>query len=393
MARLSRAQQQEQTRAAVLAAARAEFIARGYAAAKIDGIAERAELTRGAVYSNFAGKRALYLAVLVDAVEKGDPERSARTAPLRSPHPSTSASSSSSLAESLGAFARSWLDGLPLSHETPALGRAQLRSLIEVLDEESLRASFGQVTRLQALLLALAMESSTTTGPHAQARTGTRQVRRAELVLRLLDGPGASADPALAIGDPFDVVQACAHLGGLPLDDTWNPPHLPYIAAAQDCRDPWAPPRGLRDLITGDPVGCEEDGVLVLLGSHRLEAAEEAVRAARPSDRVTVAVATAGPAETGRLVRLRIEDFARCLRRVFEPEAWPSFRLVLDDRGLLASALGVPQADDSTEHAVRVRQGMLVARATGRGAAHAAAGAGRQTSPTSRTAPDGVTAP
>ncbi|NGN69983.1 TetR family transcriptional regulator, partial [Streptomyces sp. A7024] len=66
MVRLTRAQQQERTRAAVLTAARAEFAERGYAAAKVDGIAERAELTRGAVYSNFPSKRALYLAMLAD---------------------------------------------------------------------------------------------------------------------------------------------------------------------------------------------------------------------------------------------------------------------------------------------------------------------------------------
>ncbi|MFD0566011.1 TetR/AcrR family transcriptional regulator [Kitasatospora saccharophila] len=70
MARLTRAQHQERTRAAVLVAARQEFAEHGYTEAKVDRIAERAELTRGAVYSNFTGKRALYLAVLVDAAER-----------------------------------------------------------------------------------------------------------------------------------------------------------------------------------------------------------------------------------------------------------------------------------------------------------------------------------
>src|SRR5690606_39654261 len=64
MARRTRAQAQERTRERVLAAARTEFLERGFRDAKIDVIAERAELTRGAVYSNFPGKRALYLAVL-----------------------------------------------------------------------------------------------------------------------------------------------------------------------------------------------------------------------------------------------------------------------------------------------------------------------------------------
>ena len=55
---------QERNRAKVLAAARAEFVERGFRDAKIDVIAARAGLTRGAVYSNFPGKRALYFTVL-----------------------------------------------------------------------------------------------------------------------------------------------------------------------------------------------------------------------------------------------------------------------------------------------------------------------------------------
>ena len=68
MARLTRAQQQERTRAAVLAAAREEFAGQGYAEAKVDRIAEQAELTRGAVYSNFATKEDLFLALLQEMI-------------------------------------------------------------------------------------------------------------------------------------------------------------------------------------------------------------------------------------------------------------------------------------------------------------------------------------
>ncbi|MEU1025917.1 TetR/AcrR family transcriptional regulator, partial [Streptomyces sp. NPDC005904] len=212
----------------------------------------------------------------------------------------------------------------------------------------------------------------------------------AQLVLRLLDGPGASADPALGFGDPFDIAQACAHLAGLPLADTWNPPHLPYVPPARACRDPWHPPRELRDLLDGRPVGFAGDGVITVLGTRRLEAAEEAVRAARAGDLITVAVTTADPAEIGRLVRLRIGDFARSLWRVFEPEDRPRLRLVLDDRGLVASAVGVPDADDTTEYAVRVRHDTIVTRAQGPGAAHAAATFDRITADVSHTEPDGA---
>ncbi|MEU7580063.1 helix-turn-helix domain-containing protein [Streptomyces sp. NPDC041068] len=382
MVRLTRAQQQERTRAAVLTAARAEFTERGYAAAKVDKIAERAELTRGAVYSNFPGKRALYLAVLLDLVEHGASEPAATTAP---PSPTAPSPAPLSSAEALGAFARSWLEQLPLAGDAAAFGPVQLRSLSGVLDDEPIRTAFGQVTRLESLLLALALESRAPEGA-----APARQVRRAELVLRLLDGPGASVDPALVFGDPFDVAQACAHLGTLALADTWDPAYLPYIPPARVCHEPWNPPEKLRDLITGRAVGFDEDGLVVVLGSHRLEAAEEAVRAAQDGDRVTVAVATGDPAEIGRLVQLRIGDFTRCLRRVFGPEVRPRLRIVLDDSGLLASAVGVTDADDTSEHAVRVRQGALIARARGRGAAHAAATVGRTTSGISHTSRDGA---
>jgi AcrR family transcriptional regulator len=367
MARLTRAQQQERTRAAVLAAARQEFAEHGYAEAKVDRIAERAELTRGAVYSNFPSKRALYLAVLVDMVEETGPGPGTGLGPVSVPSPG--------LAEALGAFARAWLERVPLVDDTPADGRLQLRSLAGVLDDQPARTALTQVTRLEALLLALALESRVPR-PGKQVR----RVRLAELVLTLLHGSGHLAERAPGFGDPFDVARACEHLAGIDLADTWDPPHLAYVAPARPCQDPWVPPAEVRDQLTGRPVGFDAGGVLAVLGTGRLEAAEEAVRAARPGDRVTVAVVTSDPAELGRLVRLRISDLTGCLRRVFPPDAWPRLHLVLDDRGLLASAVGLPDAHDATEAAVRLRDGRIVARAEGRGAAHAAATAAASTS-------------
>jgi AcrR family transcriptional regulator len=367
MVRLTRAQQQERTRAAVLAAARQEFSEHGYVEAKVDQIAERAELTRGAVYSNFPSKRALYLAVLVEMVE----HTSTGQVPASSPGP----------AEALGAFARAWLERLPLVDDPPAAGHLQLRSLAAVVDDEPARTALAQITRLEALLLALALESR---GPHHIGQA--RRVRLAELALTLLNGSGHLAETAPGFADPFDVARACEHLAGIDLADAWDPPHLPYVAPAQPCQDPWTPPTQLPDQLTGRPVGLDADGVIAVLGTNRLEAAEEAVRAARPGDRVTVAVVTGDPAEIGRLVRLRISDLTGCLRRVFAPDAWPRLHLVLDDHALLASAIGVPDADDATEHAVRIQEGKIVARAHGRGAAHAAATAGASNT----TRPDGA---
>jgi AcrR family transcriptional regulator len=66
MARLTRAQSQARTRQRLLHAAAAVFARRGFHAASIDEVAEEAEFSKGAVYSNFASKDELFLAVLED---------------------------------------------------------------------------------------------------------------------------------------------------------------------------------------------------------------------------------------------------------------------------------------------------------------------------------------
>lgn len=353
MVRLTRAQQQERTRTSVLTAAREEFTEHGYALAKVDRIAERAELTRGAVYSNFPSKRALYLAVLIDMVEN--------TATGESP------TSPTSLPDALGVFARAWLERLPLVDDTATGGRLQLRSLAGVLDDEHGRTVLAQVARLEALLLATALESC-----EPAHTVSVRRVRLAELVLILLDGSGHLAETAPGFGDPFDLARACEHLAGIDLADTWAPPHLPYVAPAQPCADTWDPPTGLADQVSGDRVDFGADGLIAVLGAGRLAAAEEAARSARPGEQTTVVVVTNDPAETGRLVRLRVTDLTGCLRQVFAPEVWQRVRLVLDDEALTASAIGLTDLDDETEAAVRVHDGVIVARAHGRGAAYAA---------------------
>ncbi|MGW6936013.1 TetR/AcrR family transcriptional regulator [Lentzea sp. NPDC054927] len=345
MVRLTRVQQQERTRASVLAAAKEEFTEHGYAPAKIDRIAERAELTRGAVYSNFPSKRALYLAVLIDLVEG--------TSADGSPEPA-------SMAEALGAFARTWLERLPLAGDTASGGRLQLRSLTGVFDDDHGRAVLAQLAGLEAFLLGAAVEGG----------APERRVRLASLVLTLLGGAGHLADTAPGSGDPFDLVLACQHLAGLDLADVWAPPYLAFVKPAQRCQHQWEPPADLVDLVSGEPVDLGVDGVVAVLGAGRLGAAEEAFRAARAGEQVTVVVVVSDAAEIGRLVRLRIADLTGCLRRVLP---LPSLRIVLDDSAV-ATALGLDDAGDDTEVAVRVQGGAIVARASGRGAAHAAAG-------------------
>ena len=62
--RISRSESQAQTRQRLVATARTLFLADGYAATSLEHVAEEAGFSKGAVYSNFAGKDDLCLAVL-----------------------------------------------------------------------------------------------------------------------------------------------------------------------------------------------------------------------------------------------------------------------------------------------------------------------------------------
>ena len=64
--RLTRAEQQAQTRARLIDAAARVFAQRGFQAASVEEIAEEAGYSHGAVYSNFDGKADLFLAVFED---------------------------------------------------------------------------------------------------------------------------------------------------------------------------------------------------------------------------------------------------------------------------------------------------------------------------------------
>lgn len=64
--RETRAEKQARTRAELLETAAVVFAARGYERATVEEIADRAGYSHGAVYSNFAGKDDLFLAVFED---------------------------------------------------------------------------------------------------------------------------------------------------------------------------------------------------------------------------------------------------------------------------------------------------------------------------------------
>jgi AcrR family transcriptional regulator len=361
MGRLSRVELQERNRAKVLAAARDEFAERGFRDAKVDDIAERAGLTRGAVYSNFPGKRALYFAVLADLAER---------APAQ-PHPEPGRAAR----ETLGALARAWVARLPLAESDEEHGSARLGRYLmpEILAEDRLRRPFAQLMKLDAILLGLALE-----GLRPPGAPPGRLVRVAEAALTTLYGASQLADAAPGFLEPFNVVSACERLAGLDLGDAWPPPHIPYIPQARPADEPWSPPRAV-DAVRGVPARLEGDGVVAILGLHRLEAAEEAVRAVPPGATVTAVLVTGDPDELAPLARLAVADLCGPLRQAFAPSAWPRLQVVFDASADLAAAAGVPAVSDGTEVAVRVEAGRIVARADGRGGCHAAATAGAAT--------------
>ncbi|MEU4131230.1 TetR/AcrR family transcriptional regulator [Streptomyces wuyuanensis] len=375
MARLTRAQTQERTRAGVLAAARDEFAEHGFRAARIDAIAERAGLTRGAVYSNFPGKRALYFSVLAELAERV-PGRTG-PAPQQGRTP----------AEALGALARAWVtrptsaatdsgadDGTEFGDPERARPRAVgpgADLIPEVAADEGLRRPYRQLLELNALLVALALEAvrPPAPGPGTPPR---RSVRLAKTVLTTLYGASRTAATAPGFIEPFDVVSACEQLAGLELSDWWAPPT--GIRPAFRADDPWEPPAAA-ELVRGGPAPLASDGVVAFLGMHRLSAVEEAVRAAPPGTAITVVAVTGEPDELVPLARLVVGELGGCLREAFPRAAWPGLRVVCDGTGAVAAAAGITGCDDSTETAVRVGGGRILYRATGPGACHTVASA------------------
>lgn len=63
-----RGQSKAETRARLLEAARAEFLATGYRGATLDAIAAQAGFTKGALYWHFPNKQALFLALVANSI-------------------------------------------------------------------------------------------------------------------------------------------------------------------------------------------------------------------------------------------------------------------------------------------------------------------------------------
>ncbi|MFJ4876743.1 TetR/AcrR family transcriptional regulator [Streptomyces sp. NPDC088745] len=356
MGRLTRAEVQEMNRRKVLEAAREEFGERGFRDAKIDRIAERAGLTRGAVYSNFPGKRALYFAVLADLAS-----REVAPAPP---------ASVDTVREALGALARGRVARFPLAGAESAEHPARDLPSVVLADAQT-REPYAQLLKLDAIVLGTALEG-------LAGRGRTRLVPVAETALTLLHGADQLAAAAPGFGDPFQVVAACEQLAELALEGSagaWAPPHLPFVAKARPVDEAWTPPAAT-DALRGQVAPSAEDGVVAVLGLHRLEAVEEALRVAAPAgETVTAVLVTGEPGELGPLARLTVAELGVALRQAFPRGVWPGVRVVHDESGVVAGAAGVSAVSDATEVAVRVRNGRVVARAEGRGACYAAASA------------------
>jgi AcrR family transcriptional regulator len=83
--RLSRSEQVERNRAALLDAARDVFLEAGYVGATVDAIAERAGFSTGVVYSQFGGKPDLFLALIERRIDERAAEHDRVTEGLSGP--------------------------------------------------------------------------------------------------------------------------------------------------------------------------------------------------------------------------------------------------------------------------------------------------------------------
>ncbi|AUS80713.1 TetR family transcriptional regulator [Actinoalloteichus sp. AHMU CJ021] len=366
MGRLTRAETRQRNRARVLDAARTEFTDRGFRDAKIDSIAARARLTRGAIYSNFPGKRALYFAVLAHEAERAG---RAVVPPGEAPstHPGHGPDTATSAGQALSAFARAWVGGLPLATDQRYDGaRLSMDLLPEILADEHARIPFAQLTKLDALLLGLALENLHPPGSPARDLVGL-----AETALTLLHGAGQLASTAPGYVEPFAIVRACERLPDLGLDRGITVTSDPPPATPAD--RPWAYPVGM-DAVRGEPARVE-DGVVLVLGLHRLATVEAAVRTAPAGTPVTVGVVTGEPAELGPLARLTVTRLGTLLRSSFPRAAWPRLRVICAGAAALAAELGDDGVSDTTERAALVRDGRVLASAEGFGAGQAVAAA------------------
>lgn len=358
MAAGRRAEQQERNRYRILSAAREEFSDVGYRGTKIDGIAGRAELTRGAVYSNFIGKRALGLTVAAGVLSEtvdahgwveGD-------APTRQ--------------EAVSSLARAWLARLPTGGRAEGSELAQLVSDLhaEIRNDRDLRDAYSQLLALDAVILGRVLEKL------GKGETG-RQVKVASSLLSLLHAAGSLSTTAPGFTDPFDVVTGCTALAATDFSDGWVSPHESIVPPVHPEDRLWEPPAGMYDLVSGSDSAMEPwetgtDTVVAVLGLRQAAAVEQALRSADTAH-VMLVLVTDAPGERAPLAEMAISELLGVLRPVIPPATLAGLTVTLDRDGRCAEAAGLRAVTDDTHVALRVSDGRITARAEGPAACHA----------------------
>lgn len=168
--RLTRAEQQAQTRARLIEAAAKVFARRGYQAARVEEIAEEAGYSHGAVYSNFEGKTDLFLAVFEEYMAERVRELAETQAALPEDAP---------LEARARALADQWMDRLARDRESVTL---HMELIVHAGRDQELARRFG--TRSMAMREAVARYIA-----HYQQETGLELAMGVDdlaLVLRAL---------------------------------------------------------------------------------------------------------------------------------------------------------------------------------------------------------------
>ena len=182
---LTQAQRRERTRGELIETARSLFLARGFHGASLDEIAEAAGYSKGAVYSNFAGKAELFLAVLDAHLER----RAASYAQI--------VLDDTDLEESYRAVARFRLEAeedepewepLMLEFWAYAARREDLMAVIAEQRERFLDVIMGLIDQLAA------KHGVTYTIPLREVARGSGALMRGMVLERMLDPTATSLD-------------------------------------------------------------------------------------------------------------------------------------------------------------------------------------------------------
>lgn len=356
-----RAEQQMRNRERILDAAREEFAQVGYREAKINSIAARAELTRGAVYSNFPSKRALGLTVAADVLT------------VKSP-PTPTASSRD---EAVVSLAQAWLARLPTGGHGDASQIEHLTSDLyaEIREDQDLRDACAALLQLDAIILARALEHLDPDQP------GERAVRAASALLTVLHSTDSLSASAPGFIDPFTTLATCEALAATDFEDRWTPPHESIVPATRAIDHAWEPPTDVTDLVTNTPMEWEEDGVVAILGLRQAAGIEQALRAAPDAHSLSLVLVTDDPAERTPLARFVLSEVLEALRSSVPSEALTGLSVALDRDGTIARAAGLRTATDDTHIALRVKNHRIIEQAEGPAACHAVSVRLRQPTP------------